>query len=147
MTPLTPSTHDVLIPLYLTLSHGRAHITYQGQRVEGLPRVPQLPPPHHPGKVRDKPQEPAAVAAEQGKGARGGPEARRGEDEGRERGMGVHQGLEGGAEASADSGLGDISLEDGVVDVAVLAVGIAAENRHLIPRRHVMSMLHDITVL
>ena len=99
--------------------------------MEGLPRVPQLPPPHRPGKARDKLQEPAAVAAEQGKGARGGPEARRGEDEGRERGMGVHQGLEGGVEACAGSGFGDISLENGVVDVAVVAVGSAVENQHV----------------
>ena len=45
--------------------------------------------------------------------------------------MGVHQGLEGGAEASADNGLGDISLENGVVDVAVVAVGSAVENQHV----------------
>ena len=73
------------------------------------------------------------MAAEQGQqareGALGGTEAHRRENEGRERGLGVNQFLEGGAEERAGSGHADISVHNGWVDVVVVAVGSAVQNQ------------------
>ena len=108
--------------------------------MEGLPRVPQLPPPHHPDKARDAPQEHPAVAAEEGEGARrGGADGRGSEHEGHKRGMDGHRFLKGGEEKRAERGMaGIVVLEDLWVDVAVVAVGRTVQNQHLSDknRRH-----------
>ena len=133
-----------------SIARARVRINYQKQQVKGLPRVPQLPPPHHSNKVRDAPLEHPAVAAEEGEGARrrcrgarplgsrgrrvcrrGGADERGSKNEGQKRGLDVHRVLKGGEKDRAEKGSAEVALEDGWVDVAVVAVGSPVQNQLL----------------
>ena len=109
---------------------------------QGFARVPQLPPPHHAGKVRDEPQHAVLVAAQQSQSAvrvdappmcrcaflsLSVTDGHRGEHEGGEGRVLVDQEPEVCDQAWPVASR-HVSLEDGWVNVALVVVGGALED-------------------